>query len=149
MHRRSPDASDAVFDTPSGETITVPVREHRNQFVALLETAPEAGYYVARVSVQAPGQPIAVNVDPRESDVACLPEAELRANLEGLGLNIAANDTELAAAIESTRTGRSAWRFFMIAALAFLIIESLFADRLLARGRSKQENPATPVPQNA
>jgi hypothetical protein len=144
-----PDASDAVFDTPSGETITVPVREHRGQFVALLETAPEAGYYVARVSVQAPGQPIAVNVDPRESEVACLPEAELRANLEGLGLNVTTSDTELATAIESTRTGRSAWRFFMIAALAFLILESLFADRLLNRGRTKQENPANPVPQNA
>jgi hypothetical protein len=68
-----PDASDAVFDSPSGETITVPVRESGGQFVALLESAPEAGYYTARVSVQAPGLPIAVNVDPRESDVACLP----------------------------------------------------------------------------
>jgi hypothetical protein len=144
-----PDASDAVFDTPSGETITVPVREHRGRFVALLETAPEAGYYLARVSVQAPGQPIPVNVDPRESEVACLPEPELRKNLEGLGLNVTATDADLAAAIDSTRTGRSAWRIFMIAALAFLVLESLFADRLLARGRSKQENPATPEPQNA
>jgi len=144
-----PDASDAVFDTPSGKTITVPVREHRGQFVALLETAPEAGYYLAKVSVQAPGQPIPVNVDPRESDVACLPESELRANLEGLGLNVAATGTELAAAIESTRTGRSAWRIFMIAALAVLLIECLFADRLLTRGRRKQENSATPEPQSA
>ncbi|BCX49049.1 conserved hypothetical protein [Haloferula helveola] len=144
-----PDASDAVFDTPSGETITVPVKEHRGQYVALLETAPEAGYYEARVSVQAAGVPIAVNVDPRESDVACLPEAELRANIEGLGLNVAASDDELASAIEATRTGRSAWRFFMIAALAFLLFESLFADRLLTRGSAKQEAPATPEPQNA
>jgi hypothetical protein len=145
-----PDASDAVFDTPSGETITVPVRGHRGQFVALLETAPEAGFYEARVSVQAPGVPIAVNVDPGESEVACLPEAELRANLEGLGLNVVTGDAELAAAIESTRTGRSAWRFFMIAALAFLIIESLFADRLLKRGRSTNpETPANPEPLNA
>jgi hypothetical protein len=144
-----PDASDAVFDTPSGETITVPVREHRGQFVALLETAPEAGFYAARVSVQAPGIPIAVNVDPSESQVDCLPGSELRANLEGLGLNVVMSERELAAAIESTRTGRSAWRFFMIAALAFLIIESLFADRLLKRGRSNPETPATPEPLNA
>ena len=115
----------------------------------LLETAPEAGYYTARVSVQAPGLPIAVNVDPRESDVACLPEAEFRTNLEGLGLVVAASDAELAAAIESTRTGRSAWRFFMMAALAFLVLESLFADRLHdARSVKKQENPANPEPQN-
>ncbi len=144
-----PDASDAVFDTPSGETVTVPVRGHRGQYVALLESADEAGFYEARVSVQSAGVPIAVNVDPGESDVACLPEAELRANLEGLGLNVAAGDAELAAAIDSTRTGRSAWRIFMIAALAFLLIESLFADRLLRRGRAKPENPATLEPQNA
>jgi hypothetical protein len=144
-----PDASDAVFDTPSGETITVPVREHRGQYVALLEAAPEAGFYEARVSVQASGIPIAVNVDSRESEVACLPESELRANLEGLGLNVAVGDGELAAAIESTRTGRSAWRFFMIAGLAFLVLESLFADRLLRRGPAKDDNPEIPEPQNA
>ena len=96
-----PDASDAVFETPSGKSITVPVREAGGQFVALLESAPEDGYYTARVSVQAPGLPIAVNVDPRESDVACLPEPELRANLTGLGLGVAAGDDELAAAIEA------------------------------------------------
>jgi hypothetical protein len=144
-----PDASDAVFDTPSGETITVPVHEHRGQFVARLETAPEAGFYEARVSVQAPGEPIAVNVDPRESVVACLPEAELRANLEGIGLHVETSGEALAAAIDSSRTGRSAWRFFMIAALAFLILESLFADRLLRRGRAKKANPEIPDPQHA
>jgi hypothetical protein len=144
-----PDASDAVFDSPSGKTTTVPVREHRGQYVALLETASEAGFYQARVSVQSPGLPIAVNVDTRESEVACLPLPELRANLEGLGLTVAADGGELAAAIESTRTGRSAWRFFMIAALTILVLESLFADRLMTRGSSKKENPATPEPQNA
>lgn len=144
-----PDASDAVFDAPSGETITVPVSGHRGQHVALLEEADEAGFYTARVSVQAPGLPVAVNVDTRESDVACLTESELRANLDGLGLNVAASAEELASMIDSTRTGRSSWRFFMITALAFLILESLFADRLLKRGRSKQDNPATPEPLNA
>jgi Aerotolerance regulator N-terminal/von Willebrand factor type A domain len=143
-----PDASDAVFETPSGKTIAVPVRETGGQFVALLETAPEDGYYTARVSVQAPGLPIAVNVDPRESDVACLPEPELRANLEGLGLGVAANDTELAAAIETARTGSSAWRFFMIAALVFLLLECLLADRMMTRSRAKAENTTEPLPQN-
>lgn len=144
-----PDASDAVFDTPSGETITVPVREAGRQFVALLETAAEAGYYTARVSVQAPGLPVAVNVDPRESEVGSLPESELRANLEGLGLNVVTDDAELAAAIESTRTGRSAWRFFMIAALVFLLLECLLADRMLSRGSAKAQTTNDPLPQNA
>lgn len=137
-----PDASDAVFDTPSGETLTVPVLEHRGQYVAMLEKAREAGFYLARVSVQAPGLPVAVNVDSSESDIACLPEAELRADLEGLGFTIATNATDLTSAIDATRTGRSGWRFFMIAALAFLVIESLFADRLLRRNPSRESQEA-------
>jgi hypothetical protein len=144
-----PDASDAVFETPSGKSITVPVREAGGQFVALLENAPDDGYYTARVSVQSPGLPIAVNVDPRESDVACLPEPELRANLTGLGLGVASGDVELAAAIETNRTGSSSWRFFMMAALVFLLLESLLADRMTVRGQAKAESKPEPVPQNA
>ena len=138
-----PDASDAVFDTPSEETITVPVREHRNQFVAMLENSREAGFYVARVSVQAPGMPVAVNVDPRESDVASLTAAELNTNLEGTGVTVATSEAELEAAIETNRTGRSFWRYFMIAGLILLLVESLFADRLRKRkqARSKQPDP--------
>jgi len=37
----------------------------------------------------------------------------------------------------------------MIPALAFPVLESLFADRLLTRGQSKQERAASPEPQNA
>ena len=40
-----PDATDAVFDTPSDQTIIVPVRKHRNQYVALLDKSREAGFY--------------------------------------------------------------------------------------------------------
>lgn len=144
-----PDASDAVFETPSEESITVPVRETGGQYVALLESAPEDGYYTARVSVQAPGLPIAVNVDSNESDVACLPESELRNNLTGLGIGVAAGDVELAAAIESARTGSSSWRFFMMAALVFLLLECLLADRMMARSQSKAESTTNPLPQNA
>ena len=145
-----PDANDAVFDTPSGRTLTVPVREHRNQYVALLENAREAGFYLARVSVQAPGMPVAVNVDTRESNVRCLPASELRSSLDGAGLVVAPSETDLLGAIESKRTGRSFWRLFMIAGLAVLLIESLFADRLL-RNRSRTAHPAplSPSTENA
>jgi hypothetical protein len=141
-----PDASDAVFDTPSEETITVPVREHRNQFVAMLENSREAGFYVARVSVQAPGIPVAVNVDPRESDVASLTAAELNTNLEGTGVTVATSEAELEAAIETNRTGRSFWRYFIIAGLILLLVESLFADRLRKRKRARSKQP-DPMPE--
>jgi hypothetical protein len=141
-----PDASDAVFSTPSEKTITVPVREHRNQFVAMLENTREAGFYVARVSVQAPGMPVAVNVDPSESDVASLTSTELNTNLEGTGATVATSEAELAAAIKTNRTGRSLWRYLMIAGLILMLVESLFADLLRKRKRARNKQP-DPLPE--
>ena len=140
-YTEQPNASDAVFDTPSKNTIDVPVREYRSQYVAMLENAKEAGFYMARVSVQAPGLPIAVNVDTRESYVTCLPETELRTVLEDTGIAIATSEAELRSEIEAVRTGQSSWRFFMLLGLTFLIAESLFADRLLNKQISRQQSP--------
>jgi len=125
-----PNASDAVFDTPSGQTITVPVREFRNHYVALLDHALEAGFYTARVSVQTPGLPVAVNVDTRESNIKCLSAAETASTFEGTGISVAHSDVDLLGDIERNRTGRSFWFFFLIAGLVILVIESLLADRL-------------------
>ncbi len=130
-YKDQPDASDAVFDTPLGETITVPVREHHNQYVALLEHAHESGFYLARVSVQAPGMPIAVNVNIKESNVRCLPASEMSSSFEGTEIMVAHSETELLDVIQRTRTGRSFWPYLMLAGLMLLVIESLFADRLL------------------
>jgi hypothetical protein len=132
----------------------VPVREHRKQFVAMLENAREAGFYTARVSVQSPGVPIAVNVDPAESDVVSLTAADLNKNLEGIEVNIANSKEELASTIASNRTGRSSWRYFLIAGLILLVIECLLADRLRQRKNSHRKQaevaPETPiVPQDA
>ena len=138
-----PDATDAVFDTPSDQTIKVPVREHRNQFVAMLENSREAGFYEARVSVQAPGIPVAVNVDTGESEVASLTPTQLNANLKGTGVIVTNSEAELTAAIETNRTERSFWRNFMIAGLIFLLVESLFAERL---GKSKRASDKQPDP---
>ena len=143
-----PDASDAVFDTPTGQSITVPVREHRSQFVAMLESANEAGFYEAKVSVQAPGLPIAVNVDPVESEVSSLSASDLNKNIEGTGVALANSETELSAAIATSRSGRSTWRQFMIFGLILLLFESFFADRLRSR-KEKQgtQTTAEPIPE--
>jgi hypothetical protein len=138
-----PDASDAVFDTPSGQTITVPVREYRNQYMALLEHARQAGFYIARVSVQAPGTPVAVNVDTRESNVKCLSASEVVSSFEGTDIMVANSDMDLLGAIEQTRTGRSFWPVFMLAGLMFLVVESLLADRMYKSPSSA--NKPTPV----
>lgn len=142
----APDATDAVFDSPSEQSITVPVREHRDEYVALLEQSDEAGFYLARVSVQAPGMPIAVNVDTRESDVSSSSSSELIAGLEGTGVTVSATQADLTADIATARTGRSSWRYFMIVALVLLVSESLLADRLYQK-KQTTSGQVEPSPQ--
>jgi hypothetical protein len=148
-----PDASDAVFDTPAGETITVPVREYRNQYVALLDRADEAGFYLARVSVQAPSMPIAVNVDTAESDVSCLPADDLAIQFRDTDIRVARSEAELLDSIQQARTGLSFWRSLMIAGLVIFVLESLLAHRTSHRAphlKSKSKSPKNkPAPATA
>jgi hypothetical protein len=141
-----PDASDAVFDTPSKKIITVPVREYRQQFMAMLEETREAGFYVARVSVQAPGMPVAVNIDSRESDVASLTASELSDYFDTTGITVTSSEADLVAAIKNHRTSRSSWRFLMITGLILLLVECLFAD-VLRRRKQARGNQADPLPE--
>ena len=140
-----PDASEAVFDTPSGETIAVKVRDHRNRYVAMLEHAREDGFYLARVSLQAPGMPIAVNVDTAESDVSCLSAAETTLSFAETGITVAHSDADLLNAVDQARAGRSFWLFFLLAGLGLLVIESLLAYFIRKRPavKANQTMPAS------
>ncbi|NNC87047.1 MAG: VWA domain-containing protein [Akkermansiaceae bacterium] len=146
-----PDASEAVFDTPSGETISVPVREHRNQYVAMLEHARESGFYLARVSLQAPGMPVAVNVDTAESDVGCLSPAEVARAFDGTDITVAQSEADLLDAVEESRAGRSFWHLLLLAGLGLLVVESLLANWMTRRpeGGANQTPPAGAKPENA
>jgi len=95
--------------------------------VALLEHAAEDGFYLARGSLQAPGQPIAVNVDPTESDVRCLEPSDIVTRFDALGLDVAASEAELLDAVDRARPARSLWFGLLLAGLAFLVVESLLA----------------------
>jgi hypothetical protein len=130
-----PGATDALFESPAGELITVPVREYRNRYVALLDNARETGFYMARVSPQAPGIPIAVNVDTRESAVRGLSPEDSARILAGTGVRLPRSDGGLAEAIDEVRTARSFWAQLMMAGILFVIVEGLFAI-FLTRKRS-------------
>jgi len=136
-----PDATDAVFDTPSGDTITVPVREYRNQYVAVLESAREAGFYLARVSLQAEGMPIAVNVDTKESTVKCLSAGDAARSLNGTGVRVVRSEADLLAGVEDTRTSRSWWRLCMLAGLALFVVEGLSAEWLFKKSAGARGMP--------
>jgi len=92
-----------------------------------------------------------VNVDTSESEVASLTIAQLNANIKGTGVTVTNSGAELTAAIETNRTERSFWRNFMIAGLIFLLVESLFAERLgkSKRASDKQSDPLPETPTSA
>ena len=133
-----PDASDAVFDTPAGETITVPVRDYRNQYMAILDGAREAGFYLTRLSLQAAGMPVAVNVDARESAVKSMSSEDVFQSLKGTGVKIVRSKESLFEVAEETRTSRSLWRVFMMAGLAFFVLEGFFAEWLFGRAAGRR-----------
>ena len=125
-----PDVNDAVFNTPSGETLKVPVREYRNQFVAMLDQSKESGFYTAQVSLQAPAMPIAVNVDTSESSVGSLPAELARKSLDGSHVILASSNAELQSHIDDSRSNRVLWRYLLILGFVLLILESLLAHRM-------------------
>jgi hypothetical protein len=125
-----PDVNDAVFNTPSGETLKVPVREYRNQFVAMLDQSKESGFYTAQVSLQAPAMPIAVNVDTSESAVGSLPAELARKSLDGSHVILASSAAELQSHIDDSRSSRVLWRYLLILGFVLLILESLLAHRM-------------------
>jgi hypothetical protein len=142
-----PDASEAVFDTPSGDTIAVPVLEHRNQYVALLDNARESGFYLARVSLQAPGMPVAVNADTAESDVGSQSAAEVTQRFEGTDIVVAQSEADLLDAVGKSRTGRSFWFLLLLSVLGLLVIESLLASRKPKQSAAKLKS-TSPIAAN-
>jgi len=146
-----PDASEAVFDTPSGETISVPVSEHRSQYVAMLEHARESGFYFARVSLQAPGLPVAVNVDTSESDVSCISAAETARTFDGTEVMVAESEADLLDTVEESRAGRSFWFHLLLVGLGLLVLESLLAKWMSRRSAAdkKQTRPPAANPESA
>jgi hypothetical protein len=128
-----PGANDAVFESPSGELISVPVSEYRNRYVAMLDNAREAGFYQARVNPQTPGTPIAVNVDITESAVKGLSPVAAEKILTGTNVRVASTDDGLIDAINEGRTVRSLWPLFIMAGILFLVGEGLFAGFLTRR----------------
>lgn len=128
-----PGATDAVFESPSGELIAVPVREYRSRHVAMLNNAREAGFYQARVSPQAPGTPIAVNVDTRESAIKGLSADSITQLLLGTNVRIARSEEGLMELINEGRKVNSLWPLFLIVGMIFLISEGLFAGFLTRR----------------
>jgi len=135
-----PDVIEAVFESPSGDSLTVPVHSHRNQHAAILGQADEVGFYLAMGTLQSPALPIAVNVDTSESMVKCLSAESYDETFSNTGVKIASSDDELEASIMDSRSKISLWKFFGILGCLIMLIEGILCCRL---PKGKREVPVT------
>ena len=131
-----PDAPDAVFEEPSGEMINAPVLEQRGGYMAFLDNAREPGFYMARVDLQAPAMPIAVNVDTTESSIKSLPAEEAFRLMQGSKVKVLGSEEGMHEAIQEIRTARSFWKPLMIIGVLLLLIEGLAAGFIQNKRKS-------------
>jgi hypothetical protein len=117
-----------TFRGPGGVETAVQVTDRGGRRVAQFDQAEQPGFYEMRMA-DAPPVVVAVNVDPRESDVRVLPAERLANALAGLPLRVLPEGENLVTAVRETRVGRELWRMLMLAALAVLALEGYLAYR--------------------
>ncbi len=90
----------------------------------------EAGFYELRATGDAPGtgQPIAVNVEAAEADLTPMPPDELVAAVTSRGTEPMSASGQ--ASPPDAERDQSLWWYLVVAALALLVVESVWATRL-------------------
>ena len=86
--------------------------------------------------------PVAVSVDPGESDARSLTDKALDEALRGTKMKIVPEKDDLGAAIRHGRVGREIWRELLFAALLLLLIEA-YLSRRFTRGLTKRSSSAS------
>lgn len=120
------DAAPLVLESPSGRRtpLTASGPSH-------LATLDEEGFYELRASTTAAGsgRPIAVNVDPRESDLTRFDPKELVAAVTAAPV---AGTPDAGAAATSTDLERSQaiWWYLLVIALVLMVAETVLSNRL-------------------
>jgi hypothetical protein len=114
-----------VLDPAGKETAVEPVRRE-GRLLAELPSADRTGFYEFRVS-GAESVAVAVNPDPRESDVRVLPPPALTEAVSVPNLRIVPEADDLAVAVREGRIGRELWRELLIAGLIVLAVEAALA----------------------
>ena len=83
----------------------------------------------------APARLVAVNVDPRESDLTRIPEAELVAAVAPRGEAAAAGADAVVLTASERESRQSIWWFLLLGAALLLAAETLLSNRLTRAGR--------------
>jgi hypothetical protein len=129
--------ADVSFEDAAGHVELVPAIRKADRTAASLPRAETVGFYTVRHNMSRPPITLAVNPDTTESDVRGLDRDALRTAMKGLPVNVAVEGRRLLESIREARVGRELWRTLAIAALIFLVAESLLAGRLSRRTQAE------------
>jgi hypothetical protein len=133
-----------TFRSPGGGELAVQVTERDGRRVALYDQAEQPGFYEMMQGQGGLPAVLAVNVDPRESDVRMLMSESFVMALAGSPAKVLAHDVaNKAQTVRESRVGRELWRVLMLAALAVLAVEGFLAWRF---SRAMQVADAGPGP---
>ena len=117
-----------VFRSPRGNELAVQVTDREGRHVAQYDQGAEPGFYEMKGDAPVPTV-VAVNVDPKESDVKVLSAERLSDRLAGLPVHVLTTGEEMVPAIRESRVGRELWRMLMLAGLLVLALEAYLAHR--------------------
>ncbi|MFP4056522.1 MAG: BatA domain-containing protein [Candidatus Brocadiia bacterium] len=137
---------EVTFRDPAGHTATVTVTRQNGERKVRFARTTLPGFYQVDLGPGAAPLVTAVNVDPSESDVACLGGEELveALRIEGPPVRIVRAGDELAAAIRQSRRGHELWRALLVAALVVLVAEALLAHLFSRRAVTRRVETQRP-----
>ncbi|HUT01871.1 MAG TPA: BatA domain-containing protein [Phycisphaerae bacterium] len=111
---------------PAGQGRPIQATESETGRAARCEPPEAVGFYELKYDEKADPLMVAVNVNPVESDVTTLSDAELGEVMADLPLRVLRSD-DLLTQVKQGRTGREMWRVLMLAALVILCVEGFLA----------------------
>jgi hypothetical protein len=133
--------AEIVITDPTGQERTVQAETREGRFLVDMGQARAAGFYVARFEPTGREIPVAVNMNPAESDVRTAAASELRSSLEAGDVRVAGPGANLAQTIRETRVGKELWMYFLLAAIAVTVLEAILA-RVWTRRKIQPTEPS-------
>jgi hypothetical protein len=137
MFTRADTAAELVLQSPSGKRMRLTATGPGH-----IADLREAGFYELR-GANTPvgsGRPIAVNVDPAESDLSRFDPRELVAAVTApvtpTGTRSAVSASSGTGSSESAERGQAVWWFLLLAALVCVGAETIWSNRLSSRAAS-------------
>jgi len=124
----SAESEKVTFVAPGGVERTVKAVWREGQVLAELGPMEQADFCEVRYAKDA-ALPVAVNVDPAESDVRCLTGVMIDESLRDTKVTVVHETDDLGAAIRQGRIGREIWWELMLACIVLLLAEGYLAYR--------------------